>query len=170
MVSRCNQFVIFCAPSGSDSRLNEMKTCTPEQRKLEVSEMHQRTQRYCSNVSTTTTCGPGVFEPWIVSDSCIPLKMCMFLQTVRAAGGGEASEGHQKQTGSLRKKQTEGQRVPQGKTDKQIEKSFQKTTCLPELIIFPSLCRKLYRNFVPSSDGLQVYSSFVVLNYFLSYH
>lgn len=40
----------------------------------------------------------------------------MFLQTVQAAGGGEASEGNQKQTGSLRRKQTEGQRVSQGKT------------------------------------------------------
>lgn len=40
----------------------------------------------------------------------------MFLQTVWAAGGGEASESHQEQTGSLCKKQIEGQGVPQGET------------------------------------------------------
>lgn len=63
----------------------------------------------------------GNYEGLILKhDSCIPLKMCvlMFLQTVRAAGGGEASEGNQKQTGSLRRKQTEGQRVSQGKTNR----------------------------------------------------
>lgn len=40
----------------------------------------------------------------------------MFLQTVRAAGGGEASESGSEQTGSLRQKQSEGQRVSPGKT------------------------------------------------------
>ena len=38
------------------------------------------------------------------------------VQTVRAAGGGEASENHQEPTGSFCTKPTEGQRVPQGET------------------------------------------------------
>lgn len=37
------------------------------------------------------------------------------VQTVRAAGGGEASESDPEQTGSFREEQTEGQGVPQGK-------------------------------------------------------
>lgn len=42
--------------------------------------------------------------------------MQLFLQIVRAARGGEASERDQEQTESICKKQIEGQRVPQGKT------------------------------------------------------
>lgn len=155
----------------SESRLksaDNVKSCTPEQRKLDVSEMHQRTQRYwqksyplvnAAHYGDTAKRGPG------------PAKICSIntmvsVQTVRAAGGGEASESNPEQTGSFREEQTEGQGVPQGKalkvwSEKILFKArrgeLQAAAVLLMIHVFffvfvfsLFLCRKLYRNFVPS--------------------
>lgn len=167
----------FSVSSVSDSKLkkvDEVKICTPEQRKLDVSEMHQRTRRYCYKINLSPFCTiPILFffpynwrvkpKTWLVA---LPLKtcsqhkgmvcFCRLYEQLEEVKHQKVIRSRQEACAENRLKAKEFHKVKQCFW----ENIFNNNIIIGELqtqnyvvdsrIFLPSLHRKPYRNFVPN--------------------